>query len=205
MNQVIQVFPTEPWAKQSNENDLEYEAFKFFRDTQPMERVTVLPEICRKFGLEDYEVKDMARKKHWLIRVRKHDIWLEGSQRQGAIQKRTQLGADMVTLSQKLMKLSEDALTKLTEDKKQPSYREVVEMIRASIQLNQAGFGLQGLAINREVSAEGVAEDSPADLINAAVQVNVMITQKVKGIEVNPDDIIENEPSLEEYELSSET
>lgn len=189
MSTAVQIFVAEPWAKRGDESDLEFELFKSFRDTQPMQRPALLAELCRIAGLEDWQIKDIANKKRWLIRCAKYDTYLDASRRQGAILARFELGAKMVKLSQAMMEKTEQAIEWLENNDSHPSYREAVEMARLSIELQRAGFGLQGVATVRDES-QFQGSDSPGELIEAAVQVNMVLRRKAESAGIDPNNIV---------------
>lgn len=193
MPTTVEVFAPEPWARTPNESELEYELFKFFRDALPMERPTLLPIICTKFGVQDWQIKDITRKFHWLIRCAKYDVWVDASRRQGAIRGRFEAGANMVKLSKDIIEKAKNGLQWLEDNDKHPSYREAVEMVRLAIELNRAGLTLQGVATGRE-EGESTETDTPNELIEAAVQVNMYIRKKVKEI---PLEVIDVTPTSE--------
>lgn len=201
---MVELFSTPPWAKTQSETDIEYEAFKIFRDMLPMERPEALPKLCAKFGLEDWQIKDLARKHDWLLRCAKYDVWLDAARRQAAIKARAEAGTNMVRLSQQVIKWAETAMEVLTSDpNKIPSYREAVEMVRLAIELNKAGLGLQGLATAKDTDRDAIDTESPNELIEAAVQINYRIRKRVKDIPIDEADVIDGESRLIEENIES--
>jgi hypothetical protein len=186
----VQVFALEPWAQQPKEDDQDYGLFVKFRDTSPMERPTLLAELCRLAGLQDWEIKDIATRRDWIVRCIKYDLWLDAARRQAAIRAKYEQGSNMVRLSKSVIDKAERAFQWLEDNKVQPSYREAVEMVRLAIELNRAGLNLQG--VGPKEREESQSSDSPAELIEAAVQVGIRIKRKVKNVTIDEDDIIEN-------------
>lgn len=189
----VEVFITEPWARLPQENDIDFETFRLFRDTPPMERPALLQELCRRSGMEDWQIKDIAKKHDWIVRCIKYDLWLDATRRQAAIHAKYEQGSKMVSLSKSVMQKADNAFTWLEDNKVHPSYREIVEMIRVAIELNRAGLNLQG--VGHKENQESAGSESPAELIEAAVQVGIRIRKKVKGVTIDADDIIDVIPA----------
>ena len=180
------IFSPEPWARQEDEEDWEYAAFSKFRDTEPLERPTMLASLCEEFHRSPLEIKRVASIHRWHIRISRYDTWLDSSRRRGVISKKREIGRDMVILSHGLMKIAEDGIRKLMDAGTDPSYREAIEMARLSIELQRAGFTMQGVGDNENIHEE-IASESPVELIEAAMQVQMIIRRRIE----NPAEIID--------------
>lgn len=188
MSTEIEIFAPVPWERRKSENENEYALFCHFRDTHPLERHAILPDMCVKFAIEAHELKEIAARNLWINRVAKFDAWNDASYRQGIHRKKRELGASLIALSGDLIKKSENAIQYLVDQEIRPSYREAVEMARLAIELQRAGFGLSG--VGSEVDT-GQRTESPSEFIQAAVQVNVMIKQEAEKANVKPEDVID--------------
>ena len=182
----VTIFNAEPWARQKDEEDWEYESFCRFRDSEPLERPGLLVLLSEDFHRSPFEIKRAASVHRWMTRVGRYDSYLDASRRRGAISKKREIGRDMVTLSHSLMKMAEDAIRKLMDAGTDPSYRESIKMARLSIELQRAGFTMQGIGDNENIHEE-IASESPVELIEAAMQVQMIIRRRIE----NPSEIID--------------
>ena len=186
---LVEIFPLEPWAKTLSETDREYQMFRRYIDTPSYQRVSLLPILAHDFQIDEFEVKQIAQKHKWPSRAVKFDVWMDATWKQGQLERRRELGMEMVHLSKEMMKKAERAM-KILEDKgEQPTYREAVEMARLGIELQKAGFTTLGL--NREVEYEAIGGDKPQDLIAAAIQVGVIIKRQVQSQEIREEDVVD--------------
>lgn len=190
MSTEVEIFAPPVWTRRKTETEAEWAAFQMFRDSHPLDRVSLLPQITTKLGLEEHEVKDMVVRHLWISRVAKYDTWNDANFRQGIHKQRREMGASLVKLSADLIKKSESAIQHLVDTKVHPSYREAVDMARLAIELQRAGFGLAGVAEDADTSSRN---ESPSEFVQAAIQVNVLVKNQADQANVKPEDILEGE------------
>ena len=193
----LQTFAREPWDRLSAEDDFSWESFRLFRDTPPLERVTLLPIISEKFGKSQYEIKDIAKKHNWLSRVGRFDIWKDASQRLGALARRREIGKEMVKFGQVMMTRANEAMKKLEDKGELPSYRESVEMARLGIELQRSGFLALGISERTHTEGEVIPGISdPSELVEQAIQIQAIITKRtvnVKNEDIEGDNVIDGD------------
>lgn len=196
MSRKVSIFRQDPWLKQPTETVNEFKLFEIYLGTPAHSRSECLPALAANFNLTQDAIEEMADRHNWSSRVIRYDTYQTSIRKQVAMMSRDEAGAKMVGLSKQVIDLAKKSLEWLDENNKHPSYREAVEMIRVAIELNKNGLALQGVSPGTDLLSQSDG-NSPTDLIEAAVQVNMIIRRRAETVEVTQDDRIIDNPEPE--------
>lgn len=189
MSKKVSVLRQDPWLKQYGETVDEYKLFEIYREAPPPERPDVIMSMAANFNMSEESLDEIADRNDWSSRCTRYDAYKASSRQQIALMSRDEAGSKMVGLSRDVIEQAKRALQWLEKENKHPSYREAVEMIRVAIELNKNGLALQGVSPGSDLLSQS-GSNSPADLIEAAVQVNMIIRRRSETVEVREDDRI---------------